>query len=47
MNSGIGEREALKAVGVDTLVNNPSVGKNLSDQASTFVMFDTTLPTTE
>jgi choline dehydrogenase len=47
MNSGIGERDALKAVGVDTLVDNPSVGKNLSDQASTFVMFDTTLPTTE
>jgi hypothetical protein len=47
MDSGIGEREALKAVGVDTLVNNLSVGENLSDQASTFVMFDTTPPNTE
>jgi choline dehydrogenase len=47
MNSGIGERDALKAVGVDTLVDNPSVGTNFSDQASTVVMFDTTLPSTE
>nr|V5NDL4.1 RecName: Full=Pyranose dehydrogenase; Short=PDH; AltName: Full=Pyranose:quinone oxidoreductase 1; Flags: Precursor [Agaricus campestris]AHA85313.1 pyranose dehydrogenase [Agaricus campestris] len=47
MNSGIGDQEALKAVGVDTLVNNPSVGKNVSDQAATLVLFDTTLPNTD
>nr|Q3L245.1 RecName: Full=Pyranose dehydrogenase 1; Short=PDH 1; AltName: Full=Pyranose:quinone oxidoreductase 1; Flags: Precursor [Leucoagaricus meleagris]AAW82996.1 pyranose dehydrogenase [Leucoagaricus meleagris]AAW82997.1 pyranose dehydrogenase [Leucoagaricus meleagris]4H7U_A Chain A, Pyranose dehydrogenase [Leucoagaricus meleagris] len=47
MNSGIGERKVLQAVGIDTLIDNPSVGKNLSDQGATSVMFDTTLPSTD
>lgn len=47
MNSGIGKREELEAVGVKTLVDNPSVGKNLTDQAAVLVMVGTTLPTTE
>lgn len=47
MNSGIGGREVLGANGIDTLVDNPSVGKNLSDQAATIIMLDTTLPITE
>lgn len=47
LNSGIGEQAALAAVGLKTLVNNPSVGKNLSEQAATLVMFHTTLPVTE
>lgn len=47
MNSGIGKREELEAVGVRTLVDNPSVGKNFSDQPMAFVMFDTKLQTTE
>jgi choline dehydrogenase len=47
MNSGIGERAALEAIGIKTLVDNPSVGKNFSDQSSTSVTFATTLPTTK
>ncbi|EKM75486.1 hypothetical protein AGABI1DRAFT_123150 [Agaricus bisporus var. burnettii JB137-S8] len=47
MNSGIGRREVLGANGIDTLVDNPSVGKNLSDQAATIIMLDTTLPITD
>jgi choline dehydrogenase len=47
MNSGIGERAALEAIGIKPLVDNPSVGKNLSDQSSASVTFGTTLPTTK
>lgn len=47
LNSGIGKREELEAVGVKTLVDNGSVGKNLSDQVSALVMFPTTIPDTE
>ncbi len=47
LNSGIGKREELDAVGVKMLVDNPSVGKNLTDQASTLIMFPTTIPDTE
>ena len=47
LNSGIGKREELEAVGVKTLVNSPSVGKNMTDQVSTLVMFPTTIPNTE
>jgi choline dehydrogenase-like flavoprotein len=47
LNSGIGKREELEAVGVKTLVDNPSVGKNLTDQVSALVMFPTTIPDTE
>lgn len=47
MNSGIGKREELEAVGVKTLLDNPSVGKNFSDQPMAFVMFATNLQPTE
>lgn len=47
MNSGIGKREELETMGIETLVDNPSVGKNLTDQVSSFVTFTTTLPNTE
>lgn len=33
MHSGIGDKNELSKVGITSLVNNPSVGKNLSDQA--------------
>jgi choline dehydrogenase len=35
MNSGIGSREELEAIGVKTLVDKPSVGKNF-DQSSLY-----------
>jgi choline dehydrogenase len=47
LNSGIGSRMELEAVGVKTLVDNPSVGKNLTDQVSTLVLFNTTIQDTE
>lgn len=47
MNSGIGERAALEMIGIKTLVDNPSVGKNFSDQVATSMRFSTTLPTTK
>lgn len=31
MLSGIGDREALKQFGIETIVHNPSVGQNMSD----------------
>ena len=31
MHSGIGDRTLLSSLGITTIVNNPSVGKNLSD----------------
>ncbi|PPR01666.1 hypothetical protein CVT26_013107 [Gymnopilus dilepis] len=31
MNSGIGDQKTLKQFGIKTIVNNPSVGRNLSD----------------
>lgn len=47
MNSGIGKREELEAVGIKTLVDNPSVGKNFTDQPAVLVILPTTLPDTE
>lgn len=47
LNSGIGKREELEVVGVKTLLDLPSVGKNLTDQVSALVMFPTTIPNTE
>ncbi|KXN87041.1 Choline dehydrogenase, mitochondrial [Leucoagaricus sp. SymC.cos] len=47
LNSGIGRREDLEAVGIKTLVDNPSVGKNFSDQVYTVAIFNTTLPLTD
>ena len=47
LNSGIGNRTELEAIGIKTLVNNPSVGRNFSDQPSCLGLFNTTLPNTE
>jgi choline dehydrogenase len=47
LNSGIGAREELEAMGVKTLIDNPSVGKNFTDQVSVTVMFNTTIEDTE
>jgi len=46
LHSGIGDKEELEAVGVKTLVNNPSVGKNLSDHVSVALLFSTSMPKT-
>lgn len=35
-HSGIGDKETLSKVGIKTLVDNPSVGKNLSDHLIVF-----------
>ena len=34
LNSGIGDAEDLKALGIDSIVNLADVGKNLSDQVA-------------
>ena len=47
LNSGIGNGTELEAIGIKTLVNNPSVGKNFSDQQKCLCLFRTTLPNTE
>jgi choline dehydrogenase len=47
MLSGIGDRDELDAIGVKTLVDNPSVGKNLTDQVFTLALFNTTIQNTE
>jgi choline dehydrogenase len=47
LNSGIGSREELQAVGVPTLVDNPSVGKNLTDQVSALMLMQTIIEDTE
>ncbi|KAJ3576989.1 hypothetical protein NP233_g29 [Leucocoprinus birnbaumii] len=47
MNSGIGKRDELEALGIKTLVDNPSVGKNFTDQPSSTVMFNTTIQNTD
>ena len=47
LNSGIGNRTELEAIGIKTLVDNPSVGKNFSDQQYCLGLFNTTLPATE
>jgi choline dehydrogenase len=47
LNSGIGKKDELEAIGIKALVDNQSVGKNLSDQVSIGIAFETTLPVTE
>ncbi|TEB29682.1 pyranose dehydrogenase [Coprinellus micaceus] len=37
MNSGIGDREELAAIGIEPLVNLPSVGKNLTDHPLAYI----------
>lgn len=45
--SGIGPKDELEALGVEAYVDNPSVGKNFSDQASIIFGFGTDLPATD
>ncbi|KAJ3562420.1 hypothetical protein NP233_g9585 [Leucocoprinus birnbaumii] len=47
LNSGIGKRDELEAMGIQTLVDNASVGKNLTDQVSSLVMLNTTIEDTD
>jgi choline dehydrogenase len=47
LNSGIGDSRDLAKVGIKTLVDNPSVGKNLSDQTSTSVTVTAMTQSTE
>lgn len=47
LNSGIGKHEELEALGIRTLVDNPSVGKNMTDQPAAFVTFATNIQNTE
>lgn len=47
LNSGIGNREELEVLGIKTMVNNPSVGKNLTDHPMVQIAFETTIPDTE
>lgn len=47
LNSGIGNRSELENLGIETLVDNPSVGRNFSDQVYNLGIFNTTLPNSE
>ncbi|KAF9440763.1 GMC oxidoreductase [Macrolepiota fuliginosa MF-IS2] len=47
LNSGIGPREELEALGITLLIDNPSVGKNFSDQPAVPIGFSTNLPIDE
>lgn len=47
LNSGIGSRKELTELGIETLLENPSVGKNLTDHPLMQIAFETTLPNTE
>ncbi|KAF5346456.1 hypothetical protein D9756_010021 [Leucocoprinus leucothites] len=44
--SGIGPKDELEALGLETIVDNPSVGKNFSDQSSIPLSYSTDLPAT-
>ncbi|KXN91298.1 Glucose dehydrogenase [FAD, quinone] [Leucoagaricus sp. SymC.cos] len=47
INSGIGNKAELEPLGIKTLVDNPSVGKNLSDQPAVLISFATNIPVTD
>jgi len=47
LNSGIGSKDELQAVGIPTIVDDPSVGKNFSDQVGSLVLMETTIQDTE
>ncbi|KAF9445056.1 GMC oxidoreductase [Macrolepiota fuliginosa MF-IS2] len=44
LNSGIGPKEELAAVGIASIVDNPGIGKNFSDQSAISTLFSTNLP---
>jgi len=46
LHSGIGNREELEVAGVETLVQNPSVGRNLTDHVAVLMAFSTNMPKT-
>ncbi|KXN88670.1 Glucose dehydrogenase [FAD, quinone] [Leucoagaricus sp. SymC.cos] len=45
--SGIGPKAELEAVGIENIVDNPSVGKNFSEQVALQINFTTSLPVTD
>ncbi|EKM83178.1 hypothetical protein AGABI1DRAFT_118529 [Agaricus bisporus var. burnettii JB137-S8] len=47
LNSGVGNEEELNAVGIEALVDNKGIGKNLTDQVVVVLMFDTAIQTTD
>jgi choline dehydrogenase len=47
LNSGIGPEDELNALSITPLFNNPSVGKNFSDQLAIPLLFPTNLNITE
>jgi choline dehydrogenase len=47
MNSGVGKKDELESVGINVLVDNPSVGKNFSDHVSVYLVFQTTMEATD
>lgn len=47
LNSGIGSKNALEKLGIDVVVDNPSVGQNFTDQLSVGISFATNLPLTD
>lgn len=47
LNSGIGPEDELRALGITPFFNNPSVGKNLSDQFGIPFGFSTKMNVTE
>jgi len=46
LHSGIGDREELEAAGVTTVVDNPSVGKNITDHVLVLTSFSAHLQKT-
>ena len=47
LNSGIGSKDESQAIGILTIVDNPSVEKNFSDQVSLLILIETTIQDTE
>lgn len=47
LNSGIGPKNSLEALGISSVIDNPSVGQNFSDQVSISINFATNLAVTE
>ncbi|KAF9003105.1 pyranose dehydrogenase [Cyathus striatus] len=43
LNSGIGDKDEVEALGIPSVLHLPSVGKNLTDQPATFALWSTTV----
>jgi choline dehydrogenase len=46
MNSGVRKKDKLESVGINVLVDNPSVGKNFSNHISVYLVFQTMMEAT-